>query len=236
MTATSNHKICADCENLLAVDNFNRDRSKKDGRRHICRTCDKARIRARVRIIPATKVCRSCREEKPRKDFNRSQNNLDGLQGLCNVCQREFRGERGTLYREIRRRYRVSEAGQLVDYQIRMRRRAARARLPHIDYDPVDIYEREGGLCNLCAEPVDKFHEVDGQTRRAFHVEHIIPLQADPDVLSGYGIENPGDVPWNVAVAHPACNAAKGNRVGPDVIDQYELYRQMYGPDQLEEK
>lgn len=54
------------------------------------------------------------------------------------------------------------------------------------------IFERDGGICWLCDEPVP---------REDFHLDHIIP------VSKGGPTE-----PWNLRVAHPRCNRSKGNR------------------------
>jgi len=68
--------------------------------------------------------------------------------------------------------------------------------------------------------------EVDPQD---FHIDHILPLQADSTILAEFGIEsNPGDVPHNVSVAHPSCNSSKGNRVTQEHVACYTLWSYMY--------
>lgn len=62
--------------------------------------------------------------------------------------------------------------------------------------DPVDrwvVYERDGGICHICLEMTDP---------RNWHMDHVIPLAR--------GGAHAYD---NVAVSHPACNIAKGDKI-----------------------
>lgn len=224
------YRWCTRCSQNLPISLFNRDKSKKDGYLNQCSPCRKASVSAIVRVVPEEKTCRDCEKVKPRSDFHRATSSGDGLQGLCKSCTTSFRHEKAELYRAIRRKYRETEAGQVVDYQIRQRRKLAKLGLSRVDYDPIEIYDREGGVCHICGEDVPKFKEVNGKTRRAFHVEHLIPLQVDPLILEEYDVyPHPGDVPWNVSVAHPECNGKKGNRVSWDDVERFQLYLDMYG-------
>lgn len=59
--------------------------------------------------------------------------------------------------------------------------------------EPQEVYRRAGGLCGICAEPVDP---------STFHVDHIIPLARGGE--HSYA---------NTQPAHPVCNLRKGARV-----------------------
>lgn len=110
-----------------------------------------------------------------------------------------------------------------------MKRYVAKLNLPNMPYDPIDIYERDAGVCSLCGEQVDRFKETDEGTVRAFHIEHVVPLQVDHALLLSYGIdEHPGDVLWNITIAHPACNSTKGNRMTQEDAQLYFTLRAMY--------
>lgn len=63
------------------------------------------------------------------------------------------------------------------------------------------IYERDGWVCQLCYEPVDR-DVLNG--RLAPSLDHIIPRS---HVLI------PDDSPSNLRTAHMGCNAQRGNRV-----------------------
>lgn len=64
------------------------------------------------------------------------------------------------------------------------------------------IYERDGWLCQLCGDPVDR--TLPPQDRMAATLDHIVPRS-----LSLF----PDDSPENLRLAHRACNSARGNRV-----------------------
>lgn len=75
----------------------------------------------------------------------------------------------------------------------RQRARVARKAGQHVeDVDRLVVLERDDGMCGICGEDVDPLN---------FHVDHVHAL-ADGG-LHAY---------FNVQVAHPACNIAKGAR------------------------
>ena len=74
-------------------------------------------------------------------------------------------------------------------------RRAAKMRGATVieTFSRADLYERDGGICHVCGEPVDPDR---------WDVDHLTPL-----ALGGQHTLD------NVAVSHPACNG--GRRVAP---------------------
>ncbi len=65
--------------------------------------------------------------------------------------------------------------------------------------DPLAIYERDGWVCGLCHEPIDR--ALKHPDMRSASLDHIIPLAANGTHTSG-----------NVQAAHLICNIAKGAR------------------------
>lgn len=67
--------------------------------------------------------------------------------------------------------------------------------------DRLSIYERDGWVCQLCGEPVDR--SLSGRDRMGATLDHVIPrsLTLWPDHSS-----------TNLRLAHRACNSARGNR------------------------
>lgn len=64
------------------------------------------------------------------------------------------------------------------------------------------IYERDGGICMKCGEPV---------SRDDFHVDHIIPISA-------------GGSEWDVSnleLSCPACNLKKGAKIEERIFYAY---------------
>ncbi len=58
---------------------------------------------------------------------------------------------------------------------------------------PQEIYERDGGRCQLCKKPVE---------RSEMTLDHIVPLSA------GGGFTR-----MNLRLAHRICNSIRGNRL-----------------------
>lgn len=84
-----------------------------------------------------------------------------------------------------------------------LRELAPGRRRPFMVHVITEIHEEQGGLCSLCAEPLDLGH---------LHVDHRIPF------TWGGGNERS-----NLQVAHPRCNQAKGDFVTPrDLIPYLE--------------
>lgn len=70
------------------------------------------------------------------------------------------------------------------------RRRARIAELPHEPVDRDAIYERDGGNCQICGQPVE---------REKMSLDHVVPvLYGGPHVFS------------NLQLAHLDCNKARG--------------------------
>lgn len=64
----------------------------------------------------------------------------------------------------------------------------------------VAIYERDGGVCQLCSEPVD--FDAHVMSADAPTLDHVLPRS-----LGG------GDEPENLRLACRACNVTRGNRL-----------------------
>lgn len=78
--------------------------------------------------------------------------------------------------------------------EIENRRRARKLAQFVAPVDPQAIWERDGGVCQLCGEPI-----ADPKQRS---IDHIIPI-------SRGGTHEPA----NVQLAHRVCNSRKGNRL-----------------------
>jgi hypothetical protein len=79
-------------------------------------------------------------------------------------------------------------------------RRRSPARPGWKPYTDREIFERDGWICQICCEPVDR--EASRRHDDGVTIDHIIPL-------SRGGADNP----VNVVTAHWRCNRDKGNRV-----------------------
>jgi len=114
--------------------------------------------------------------------------------------RRDLEGNRARD-RERRGRYAERKAASLAEWKRENRGRLAelearrRARQRGNEWEPIDrdaIYQRDGGICYLCTEPVDPTN---------WHMDHVVPLSKGGPHLA-----------TNVAVTHPFCNLSKHDR------------------------
>ena len=167
----------------------------------------------------ALKRCLGCQQELPLDQFYRNSGQPGGYKSRCKPCYLAQSKEAWKVWYP-------SSAGKVSSQQRQSRRRAAKLGLPYEPYDPFDIYNRDGGTCSLCGEPCEKYKP---NGHRAFHIEHVVPLQVDKTLLPSFGItEHPGDVSYNVTIAHDTCNSSKGNRMTQDDADNYFRLRDLY--------
>lgn len=154
--------------------------------------------------------------------MSKDKGKKDGYKYLCRVCSRH-------KYKEYRANNLIKERARVAkrdrDYPemnaARARkRRAVKRGLPYVAYTAQEILTRDNAVCCLCGFGVDTSN---------FHIEHIVPLQVDPQLLLSYGIhEHPGDVPWNVSIAHPSCNSSKAHRMTQEDHARYLLWSYLY--------
>ena len=157
-----------------------------------------------------TKWCPDCGQETPVEEFNRGK-------GYCRVHERE----RARRYREWRRqelaKHPPAFREQTPEQKAKELAREAEYRATHADlmlaasrrnghvtrarrhgtafdrYDPHDIYERDGWICQVCYQPVDPHLRCPHPG--AATIDHVIPLgQGGPDTRE------------NVRLAHRRCN------------------------------
>lgn len=132
-TITPIQKTCTKCLIEKPLSAFHRDRSRKDGYRHPCRECVKARQaewRARLRNradhdieYPDEKRCFDCGETKPASEFVKNHNNPDGLRSDCKLCAR---------WKHIWSKYGLSRS----EWEI--------------------MWEAQGGQCAICQESMER--------------------------------------------------------------------------------
>ncbi len=163
--------------------------------------------------------CPGCkRDDLTEADFGKdSSNKKTGLQGYCRDCDRQRAKEWDGRNRDHRHAYdrtyyRNNAAKEATSWtrwsrdnpdKVRdsQRRREARMRAVYVEtINELAIFERDGWVCQLCCEPVDR-------TLRSPHplsatLDHIIPVTREGPHASA-----------NVRLAHHRCNSRKGNKL-----------------------
>ena len=85
------------------LENFNRDKSRKDGYSYLCKKCEaekeyiyKEKNKKRTNIkIPIEKYCPTCKTTLPSKKFSRCKSRKDGLAQRCKKCAAEMQRVHG---------------------------------------------------------------------------------------------------------------------------------------------
>lgn len=100
----------------------------------------------------------------------------------------------GATQSERLREYRSTPNGRAVmDFHSAKRRQIMLGLKNRERFDRMEIFHRDGGICQICGEPANPF---------MFHVDHIVPI-------SRGGAHNRS----NVQTAHPWCNLSKGAKM-----------------------
>lgn len=124
-------------------------------------------------VVDGMKICSTCRRDLP-IDRYRHESHRGGttLRSQCKTCSKKHVHKR----------------------------RALLAAAASDGYLPLDVFMRDGWVCQLCGEPIDE--SLSWPHRHAASVDHIIPIS-----------KGGGDVFANVQASHLTCNISKGARV-----------------------
>jgi len=124
-------------------------------------------------IVDGKKICTGCKRDLPIGMYRKATHRgFNEFRTQCNTCSKKY------IYQ----------------------RRAALALAPSDDYKPVDIFTRDGWVCQLCDLPIDE--SLAWPHRFSASVDHILPIS-----------KGGGDVLANVQAAHLTCNISKGAKV-----------------------
>ena len=172
-----------------------------------CADCRPLALQAKRRVCPKCHVthsstrswCASCNAEDMRLRYRRSQG-IDAEVSAgpsCDECGSDLVAAANHRTVTMIRRYCSSACCNRAKCR---RRRVARAGLPVERYAAADVFQRDGWVCRLCDEPVDR--DARWPEGRCATIDHVLPVS-----LGG------ADVLDNVQTAHFSCNISKGNRV-----------------------
>jgi len=159
------------------------------------------------------KKCPACEQTLDSEFFYGSRHTKSGLSAYCKVCNRlrskRYRQENEARVKEQIRQWHEDHKESVNIYKrnwelnnrdkIRpMKRKSEQSRRARklnqfVEIvDPLIVYARDNGVCQLCWDPVG----VD------FHIDHILPLSKGGE--HSYK---------NTQLTHPQCNLSKGSRV-----------------------
>lgn len=171
-------KNCSRCHELKPLSQYRKRTRARDGHTYACKAClaveDKGRDKDKVRVKNAIGYAQNREREKARVQAYRAANPDKVRRAYAEWVQSNRDKKNSTV-----QAYRFRRVGQLVE-----------------QVDHAIVFERDGWICQLCFEPVDK-HLV-GREPMAKSLDHILPLSKGG--LHSYA---------NVQLAHFGCNAAK---------------------------
>lgn len=165
------------------------------------------------------KTCGKCGASKRLEDFHKKSASKDGRRSYCKQCANTYMREYMPRHRDRKRAYdrEYVQKNWDRDYPYRLanfrKRYARKLSLPSELVTIRDVALRDSSWCWLCG---DELSDLDPS-----HMDHLIPLAADPELLARWGIENPGTVLANMALACPPCNIRKSNKILPCAIARY---------------
>lgn len=92
----SNFKECPDCNRVLGLDDFTKNKASKDGKCRYCRDCAATRVKnsvskyaGRVRIVES-KVCSTCHRLVEASGFHKNSMTSDKLAKSCKQCKKDW--------------------------------------------------------------------------------------------------------------------------------------------------
>lgn len=156
-------------------------------------------VRCGVNIDHRDRRSRHCSTLCRNRDYEGS---VIGTIRACLQCESPFSPTKNPhVYCTKRCRDLADVARNREDYNRRNAARRARERMADVgdDFTRIEIFDRDGWICQLCLAPID--WRLSGRGRFAPALDHVIPLNR--------GGKHARD---NVQAAHSGCNARKRDR------------------------
>lgn len=240
-------KTCKTCSVLKPLSDFYKNSGMRDGILNSCKPC----VRRKQDLKNSEPEVRKRRSERARKwreenqDVLRQKNRLyyqenrDAVlernrawasqnRDKVNLASRKWRSLNYSQSLEMEANWRSRNRDHLRQYKrdwywdrggkskyvgYASTRKAIKLSLSSERVSVRDVALRDGAWCWLCGDELSDFDPS--------HMDHLIPLAADPELLAVWGVENPGTVLANMALACPSCNIRKSNKILPCAIARY---------------
>lgn len=179
---------CTRCKEVKLLEEFNRSRTRKNGRASQCESCQNERAKAyrdSIRDRPIfhtepkeTKRCYGCKETKPIEEFHRNSKQKDGYSTRCKECAiknaRTNYIKNRERHQEYQRAHRVTNTEYYKNYSIEYGRRyPERVRANNMIY-------REVAANRLPPVRTLKCDTCDKQARHYHHPDYSKPLEVIP--------------------------------------------------------
>lgn len=196
---TDRAKACRKCGETKLLSSFYRHSTGKFGRHSRCKACVLAEQAARYARNMQDVEFADQRKAQMKATSRRRYESLDeaGMRRQRAVTA-DWRSRNKAATSEQYRAWRIANAQRVLEKNHRRRARLLDAFVAPVD--SATIWERDGGVCQLCREAIDPTLEWPDRMSRT--IDHVVPLARG-------GTHEPA----NVQLAHAICNVIKGDRV-----------------------
>lgn len=180
--------VCRACGNTFSCSN------RKGRFPHRCEPCRGKHERTKTlslrqqhymvgALLRRPRACSSCRLEFQPASFGPIPN-------MCPVC-------RSSKYRELTKAWNTNHPDSVRESSRRQKqvRRVRIKSLPRENFRDREIFDRDGWICGICKEPVDRL--LRHPDPFSVSLDHVIPLCAP---------QSPGHIRSNVQCSHLYCN------------------------------
>lgn len=188
-------KTCRICGEEYPPDGFHRDRRGRDGRATRCKKCASANAKDWYHQNIGDD---DFRERRRAQGDIANKKWRENNPGWFPAYMAQYRRENADAIREQDRRWREANRERKAEKDRRRRARLLDAYVESIEMN--DVWDRDGGTCQLCHEPVDPDLPWPHPMRAT--LDHVIPLARG-------GMHERA----NVQLAHMRCNSVKGDRL-----------------------
>jgi hypothetical protein len=175
-------KTCNTCHIQKPLEDFYRNKQKKDGRLNTCKTCIDAKNKTfyvphpRPRQPDGMKRCPKCETIKPVAEFGSNKSQFDGLQSRCKPCcvasVTASRHKNPTSHRASSKRWRQANPERHKDNALRWK-----YGIEHGTYDM--MLSSQNGRCAICGT------DTPGGKSNRFHLDHCHDTNAVRGLLCG---------------------------------------------------
>jgi hypothetical protein len=190
---TSSDRLCAECGDRITTGR----RDKRVCSTECRRASDRRRASSWYRDNRHRPSVQESRQEASRRSRERDKHDPARLEKRRRDLA-EWRAANRDKCLAQERAWRAANPEAVREKLHRRRARLLGAYVSHVDAE--DIWERDGGICQICADPIDR--SLQWPHRLSLTHDHIV-------ALADGGTHEPD----NVQLAHATCNARKGAAV-----------------------
>jgi len=175
-------KKCAKCKDIKSTSEFYAQKHTKAGFQPICKSCEKLRRKVYVRENPEkiSALNRKYYAENKEKASIRNKIYREANPEKIKLKNKRWHEKNIVAHKEYCRAYTKSDAGKAADKKKSLKRRAEKNNCKVDDFNPYDIFIRDGYICQLCGIKTRPDYKNPHHPKYP-NVDHIVPLSKGGD-------------------------------------------------------